>query len=336
MTPAANKKWGADSLTFLSKGVIYEVYAPAKKLRELVFYYRRAVAYTVVYDTCNRPVYISHILPEFTKKSTACIMTTIYTNLNNMHKKTAFLLSALGALALLGAGCSKSNLGSSTSKEQILPSITTENQPLTENNQVVIKEASIGQDGWIAIHTKENGQIGEIIGYTSLLTGKDSKIKVTVDRNKVTPSLVAMLHYDRDPKGAFESPGADGPVILDQQVIMQEFTIINQGEITKKDKPTEPTTYTGARKEFIVTAKQWSFTPSSIKVKKGDTVVLKLKSTDITHGIIIPEFNINETMEPGVMKTIEFVADKSGSFSFSCSVPCGAGHKAMSGTLIVE
>ncbi|OGH92220.1 MAG: hypothetical protein A2534_01785 [Candidatus Magasanikbacteria bacterium RIFOXYD2_FULL_39_9] len=256
-----------------------------------------------------------------------------------MYRKAALLISTLSTIALLGAGCAKNNTPSPSTKEQIIPSITTENQPLTENNQVVIKEASIGQDGWIAIHTKENGQLGDIIGYTSLPAGKDTKIKITVDRNKVTPSLVAMLHYDRDPKGAFESPGADGPVIRDQQVIMQEFTILNQGEITKKAVPTTnttPTSYVGVRKEFIVTAKQWSFTPAVIKVKKGDTVVLKLKSTDVTHGMFIPDFNINETMEPGVMKTIEFEADKSGTFTYSCNIPCGAGHKAMSGKLIIE
>lgn len=256
-----------------------------------------------------------------------------------MSKKIAFLLSTLGTIALLGAGCAKNSTTSPSAKEQIAPSITTENQSLGENNQITIKEASIGQDGWIAIHTKENGQLGDIIGYTSLSAGKDSKIKITVDRNKVTPSLVAMLHYDRDPKGAFESPGADGPVIRDQQVIMQEFTILNQGEIIKKVTPvtnTSPASYVGVRKEFIVTAKQWSFTPTVIKAKKGDTIVLKLKSTDVTHGMFIPDFNINETMEPGVMKTIEFLADKSGTFTYSCNIPCGAGHKAMSGKLIIE
>ncbi len=255
-----------------------------------------------------------------------------------MSKKIAFLLSTIGTIALLGAGCAKNTTLSPSAKDEIIPSITTENQALTENNQVTIKEASIGQDGWIAVHAKENGQLGDIIGYTSLSAGKDTKIKITVDRNKVTPSLVAMLHYDRDPKGSFESPGADGPVIRDQQVIMQEFTILNQGEVSKKAVLTNdgPTTYLGVRKEFTVTAKQWSFTPAVIKVKKGDTIVLKLKSTDVTHGIFIPDFKINETMEPGVMKTIEFEADKTGTFTYSCNIPCGAGHKAMSGKIIIE
>ncbi|MBP6859847.1 MAG: cupredoxin domain-containing protein [Candidatus Magasanikbacteria bacterium] len=250
-----------------------------------------------------------------------------------MSKKLAIILATVGALTVLGAGCNKSPLLSGKSTQPADPTISVSDQNLAENNEIIVAKASIPEDGWIAIHAKENGQIGEIIGYTALPTGTDTKIKITVDRNKVSPSLVAMLHYDRDPKGAFESPGSDGAVIKDQQVIMQEFTILNQGEITKA---TVPTNTTSNRKEFIVTAKQWSFSPSTIKVKKGDTVVLKVTSVDVAHGLMLPSFNIKETLEPGKTKTIEFAADKAGTFTFSCSVACGAGHKAMTGTLVVE
>lgn len=161
-----------------------------------------------------------------------------------MNKKLTILLAAIGTLTVLGAGCNKSSLLSGRSTQPADPTISVSDQNLAENNQVTITKASIPEDGWIAIHAKENGQIGEIIGYTSLPTGTDTKIKITVDRNKVSPSLVAMLHYDRDPKGAFESPGSDGPVIKDQQVIMQEFTILNQSVIEQENISTTPPTPT--------------------------------------------------------------------------------------------
>ncbi|MBI2038126.1 MAG: cupredoxin domain-containing protein [Candidatus Magasanikbacteria bacterium] len=266
-----------------------------------------------------------------------------------MYKRISGLAMVIGAVVLLGAGCSKGSLLSNKDKQPIEPAISVSPQALEENNEILVNEASLPEDGWIAIHTKENGQMGEIIGYTFLAAGKDSKIKITVDRNKVTPSLVAMLHYDRDPKGTFESPGSDGPVIKDQQVILKEFAILNQSELIKEfelskptstsnddtPKPTPPTSQ-GTRKEFVITAKQWSFSPATIKVKKGDRVVLKVTSTDVSHGLNLPAFNINETLEPGVTKTVEFVADKVGTFTFSCSVMCGTGHKAMTGTLVVE
>jgi cytochrome c oxidase subunit 2 len=249
-----------------------------------------------------------------------------------MSKKILALTAVLSTLTLLGAGCS--NLGASNNNQPADPAITVSDQKLESNNEIVISKASLPEDGWIDIHAKENGQAGATIGYTALKTGTDTNIKITVDRTKVTPSLIAMLHYDRDPKGSFDFPGTDGPVIKDTQVIMKEFTILNQGEISTETPPT--TSNTGTRKEFVISAKQWSFSPSSIKVKKGDRVVLKVTSTDVAHGFSLAQFGINETLEPGKTKTIEFVADKVGTFTFSCSVPCGAGHKAMSGTLIVE
>ena len=92
----------------------------------------------------------------------------------------------------------------------------------------------------------------------------------------------------------------------------------------------------GEVKEFNVMAKSWEFDPSTITVNKGDTVRLSVESIDVRHGIAIPEFRINEVLEPGSKVEIEFVADKAGTFDFSCSVPCGSGHRQMKGTLVVN
>lgn len=92
----------------------------------------------------------------------------------------------------------------------------------------------------------------------------------------------------------------------------------------------------GEVKEFIMTAKQWEFVPSTIEVNQGDTVKLKVTSTDVTHGFALSEFGINERLSPGKTVEIEFVADKKGTFGFFCSVPCGRGHGGMRGQLIVN
>ena len=89
-------------------------------------------------------------------------------------------------------------------------------------------------------------------------------------------------------------------------------------------------------KEFTMTAKQWSFVPSTITVNKGDTVRLNITSTDVKHGIKISAFNVSADLNPGQSTTVEFVADKTGSFSYFCSVFCGSGHGSMKGTLIVK
>lgn len=92
----------------------------------------------------------------------------------------------------------------------------------------------------------------------------------------------------------------------------------------------------GEVKEFTLTAKQWSFSPSTITVNKGDTVKLSITSTDVIHGLAINEFNVNVRLPVGETKIVEFVADKTGTFSFYCSVRCGSGHSGMRGQLIVK
>lgn len=89
-------------------------------------------------------------------------------------------------------------------------------------------------------------------------------------------------------------------------------------------------------KEIKVTAKQFAFEPSAIEVNKGDKVRLVITSQDVAHGFSIPEYGINERLEPGKPVTIEFTADREGTFTAFCSVFCGAGHSNMKGKLIVK
>jgi len=91
-----------------------------------------------------------------------------------------------------------------------------------------------------------------------------------------------------------------------------------------------------AIKEFSMTAKQWSFTPNTLTVNQGDLVKLSIKSIDVTHGFSIPAFDVDQRINSGQEITVEFVADKKGTFSFACSVSCGAGHAGMTGKIIVE
>ncbi len=92
----------------------------------------------------------------------------------------------------------------------------------------------------------------------------------------------------------------------------------------------------GETKEFNILAKQWQFSPGEIEVNKGDKVILNIKSIDVTHGVAIPNFGINEVLSPGKEVRIEFIADKEGTFYFSCSVSCGAGHSGMRGKIVVN
>jgi cytochrome c oxidase subunit II len=88
--------------------------------------------------------------------------------------------------------------------------------------------------------------------------------------------------------------------------------------------------------EFTVTAKNYEFDPGVITVKKGEKVRLFITATDRDHGIKIEGYDINQVLKKGETETIEFTADKAGTFEFKCSVYCGMGHRKMKGKLVVE
>jgi heme/copper-type cytochrome/quinol oxidase subunit 2 len=92
----------------------------------------------------------------------------------------------------------------------------------------------------------------------------------------------------------------------------------------------------GDIKEFAMTARQFEFEPSTITVNEGDTVRLTITSEDVPHGFAIAEFDVNARLPVNEPTTVEFVADKAGTYRFFCSVMCGEGHREMTGTLVVN
>jgi cytochrome c oxidase subunit 2 len=88
--------------------------------------------------------------------------------------------------------------------------------------------------------------------------------------------------------------------------------------------------------EIQMTAKKYEFDPNVITVKKGEHVKLIITALDHDHGFDLEAYGINQRLKKGEPTTIEFTADKAGTFEFKCSVFCGLGHRKMKGKLVVE
>jgi heme/copper-type cytochrome/quinol oxidase subunit 2 len=99
-----------------------------------------------------------------------------------------------------------------------------------------------------------------------------------------------------------------------------------------------------------LTAKKYEFDPSTIRVKQGTKIQLKITATDHAHG-----FKISDVPDgggkPGLVfassqdcvrigegqsATVEFVAQYPGTYSFRCCVHCGWRHRDMKGEVVVE
>jgi len=92
----------------------------------------------------------------------------------------------------------------------------------------------------------------------------------------------------------------------------------------------------GTGREFSVEAFQFGFEPAEIHVKQGDTVTIHLSTRDVGHSLTIEELGVSVPALPGKAGSQTFVAGQKGSFTWRCRIPCGSGHKGMSGTLVVE
>jgi cytochrome c oxidase subunit 2 len=94
--------------------------------------------------------------------------------------------------------------------------------------------------------------------------------------------------------------------------------------------PAAPSSYSqGTAQAIEVHAKRFSFTPSEITVKKGETVKLNLISDDVTHELVIPDLQVKQEVSKGKPAEVTFVPDKAGDFSGMCGHFCGAGHTSM-------
>lgn len=92
----------------------------------------------------------------------------------------------------------------------------------------------------------------------------------------------------------------------------------------------------GEVKEFTVSGDNFSFKPSTITVKKGDKVKITFINSEGFHDWVVDEFGAatKQTQAP-TTEVIEFIADKTGSFEYYCSV---GSHRDMGmvGTLVVK
>jgi len=84
-----------------------------------------------------------------------------------------------------------------------------------------------------------------------------------------------------------------------------------------------------------ITAKRFAFAPNEITVRKGQPVVLVLRSLDVGHGLRIRDLAVDLKVKAGGTAQVTFTPDKAGDFVGHCSVFCGSGHGSMKFTLHV-
>ncbi len=114
------------------------------------------------------------------------------------------------------------------------------------------------------------------------------------------------------------------------------ISIAPSSSLSPSKSPSASSTVSSQVKSFTITGQNFSFDPSSITVKKGDTVKITFKNASGFHDLRIEGYDLKTPMiQGGKTADITFVADKAGQFVYYCSV---GNHRAMGmqGTLIVQ
>ncbi len=97
----------------------------------------------------------------------------------------------------------------------------------------------------------------------------------------------------------------------------------------------EPAAAAAGPRRVEISAKRFAFDPAVITLKKGEPVVLVLKSSDVPHGLRFRELGVELKVSKGGTGQVQFTPDKVGDFVGHCIVFCGEGHGTMALTLHV-
>jgi cytochrome c oxidase subunit 2 len=90
-----------------------------------------------------------------------------------------------------------------------------------------------------------------------------------------------------------------------------------------------------APRRIEITAKRFTFQPGDITLRKGQPVVIVLKSIDVAHGLRFRDLNVAVKVGAGGTAEVQFTPEKTGDFVGHCYVFCGSGHGSMAMTLHV-
>jgi len=87
------------------------------------------------------------------------------------------------------------------------------------------------------------------------------------------------------------------------------------------------------QEELELVASRAGFRPKQLKLRKGETARLLLKTADEEHCFALDAWRVEKRIAPGRTTTVELTPDRSGEFPFYCCLE--PENKALQGKLVV-
>ncbi len=90
------------------------------------------------------------------------------------------------------------------------------------------------------------------------------------------------------------------------------------------------------RREFTVVARDYRFSPDRLEVAQNDLVKITIQSQDVAYSLTIDEYRVSKRVPAGGSTTLEFRADRTGTFSYYSNMTSDTRHAQMRGELVVR
>lgn len=92
--------------------------------------------------------------------------------------------------------------------------------------------------------------------------------------------------------------------------------------VQEETPPAPPTVTEGEVREIMVEGDEYSFSPEMIELVAGETVKITFKNTgNLPHNLVITELGVStKTIPGGAEDSVTVTADKTGMYTFFCSV----------------
>jgi cytochrome c oxidase subunit 2 len=122
-------------------------------------------------------------------------------------------------------------------------------------------------------------------------------------------------------------------------VIVTAIAIVSAVVLSRNDaqaKDTLPINVTAQQFEFTFSypdAK--NVTSPVLRLPKGRSVELYMRSLDVIHSVFVPQFSQKEDVVPGLVTQLHITPTRTGTFPLECTELCGLGHSLMRTQAIV-
>jgi len=110
----------------------------------------------------------------------------------------------------------------------------------------------------------------------------------------------------------------------------------HESATSERSEPVEGQEQAPNRPEFTLVAREFRYSPDRLDVTQDDLVKVTIQSEDVAYSFTIDEYRIVRRVPAGGTTTLEFRADRPGTFRFYSNLTGSSRHAEMQGRLVVK